>query len=243
MRRPSERELLAAWERGLAAPAAERDVALLAAACDGAGEDPSRLTPGEVNRRLLGLRESLFGPDLCGVVACPSCGERMEVELTVGELSASAGAAELEPVAVSMAGWDIRARLPEVRDLCALAGAGQGGDPRAALLARCVLSAARDGAPAAIDALPPDVLEAVSRRMADADPLGALELDVRCIACGNAWLEPLDVSSFLWREVQGWASRVMHEVHQLASAYGWSEGEILALGPVRRHLYLSLAAE
>ncbi len=43
----------------------------------------------------------------------------------------------------------------------------------------------------------------------------------------------------LWSEVESWAWRTLFDVHVLASAYGWSEAAVLALGP-RRDLYLEL---
>ena len=36
------------------------------------------------------------------------------------------------------------------------------------------------------------------------------------------------------------AGALLHEVHRLASAYGWSEAQILALSPARRAQYLAL---
>ena len=36
------------------------------------------------------------------------------------------------------------------------------------------------------------------------------------------------------------ARRLLPEVHALASSYGWSEKEILALSPARRRSYIAL---
>jgi hypothetical protein len=46
--------------------------------------------------------------------------------------------------------------------------------------------------------------------------------------------------SFFWQELDDWADRVLRDVHELASAYGWPENEILALSPRRRQCYLDL---
>jgi hypothetical protein len=61
-----------------------------------------------------------------------------------------------------------------------------------------------------------------------------------CPQCAHQWQAPLDIVSFLWSEVHAWAIRLLREIHELASAYGWSEAEILALSPWRRRAYLEL---
>jgi hypothetical protein len=87
------------------------------------------------------------------------------------------------------------------------------------------------------------MLEAITAAMAEADPQAEVELSLRCLMCGNQWLAPFDVVSFLWREIDAWATHILREVHQLASAYGWSERDILALSPLRRRHYLELIAK
>jgi hypothetical protein len=52
-----------------------------------------------------------------------------------------------------------------------------------------------------------------------------------------------DVAEFLWREIDAWAKRVLEEVHTLASAYGWAQGEILSLSAARRRRYVSMVVE
>jgi hypothetical protein len=68
-------------------------------------------------------------------------------------------------------------------------------------------------------------------------------MSLRCPACTRNWTESFDIESFFWVELQAWAARILREIHQLASAYGWSEREILALPSFRRTTYLNLIAE
>ena len=65
--------------------------------------------------------------------------------------------------------------------------------------------------------------------MALADPLAEIMLHFDCPACGTSFDESLDLAAFLWAEIEGQAKRLCCEVHTLASAYGWSETEILSL--------------
>jgi hypothetical protein len=84
-------------------------------------------------------------------------------------------------------------------------------------------------------------IEAVGERMAAADPLAEILLRFDCPSCGASFDESLDLTSFLWAEMEGRAKRMLLEVHTLASAYGWSEAEILSLSPARREVYLEMA--
>ena len=52
---------------------------------------------------------------------------------------------------------------------------------------------------------------------------------------------PLDVASFVWEELDGWARRLLQDVAVLARAFGWTEEDGVALSPTRREAYLELA--
>ena len=76
--------------------------------------------------------------------------------------------------------------------------------------------------------------------MEAADPLAIIQFTLTCPACGHDWHAQLDIAAYLWRELDAWARRTLHDVHVLASAYGWSEATILSLRPERRQLYRDL---
>jgi hypothetical protein len=83
-------------------------------------------------------------------------------------------------------------------------------------------------------------LDQIGQSLAMADPLAEIRLALRCPACENEWEENLDMVSFLWSEIEARARRLLFEVDALASAYGWTEKEILSLSERRRGLYLSM---
>jgi hypothetical protein len=64
-----------------------------------------------------------------------------------------------------------------------------------------------------------------------------------CPACGHQWRALFDVAAFLWREIDAWAKRSLNEVHALASAYGWSQRDILSMSASRRRRYVSMIAQ
>ncbi|WP_413099299.1 hypothetical protein [Streptomyces sp. Inha503] len=119
---------------------------------------------------------------------------------------------------------------------------------RRALLARCIVSVHRSGRLITADRLPAAELpEPVQRRIAEAaeraDPAADVTLNVACPECGEATRAELDIASYLWAELDHWARDLLLDVHLLATAYGWSEPQILALSPLRRRYYLELCAD
>ncbi|MBW3572841.1 MAG: hypothetical protein KY467_17230 [Gemmatimonadetes bacterium] len=240
-RAPAEARLLDAWERGAAASAARRALLLLSLALPGAGAAALAAQPvGRRDRHLFRLRRALFGDALACIAGCPACGERLEFALSAGEVLEGSPPPADEPLRVARGGWEVEVRLPTTQDLLRVTEGGPAADRAGALLRRCVVSATRRGRPADPGALPAAVLEAVDEEMARADLGSQVRLSLACPACAHGWEAPFDIVAFLWRELDAWARRVTAEVHVLASRYGWSERQILSLGPRRRGRYLEL---
>jgi len=126
----------------------------------------------------------------------------------------------------------LRLRAPSLRDLAAVA-ALQAEDAARRLLARCTLAGAVDTLDAATRAQAEAALETL-------DPQADLALALRCAACGQEDVATLDPAALLWDEIASRARALLQQVHQLASAYGWSEPQVLALPPARRAHYLAL---
>ena len=241
MRPLSAQELLDAWERGQAAPPVQRALTLLAAACpETPAEDLARESIGRRDARLLTLREWTFGPHLVSVADCTVCGERLETAFDVAEIRVEGGEeGPAEPLSLSLSGYELTFRLPNSLDVAALAAGEALDDARRRLLARCLLGArGPDGEEVSPESLPETALQAVTERMAEADPQGDVQLALFCPACGHAWQAAFDILSFFWTEVDAWARVLLREIHLLASAYHWCEADILRLSPWRRRSYL-----
>jgi hypothetical protein len=243
MRALDPTELLSVWERGVGTPPARAVVPLLAAACPEISvEQLARLTIGERDGLLLSQREWLFGPQLEAFDECPACGERLEFTLTVEGLRAvpavtdAAGLGQVTTRSAEVNGYQIEFRPPTIGDVQGIASLPE-------LLERCVISSTRAGEPASVSELPAPVVEAISEGMAKADPQGETELALSCPACEHEWSATFDIAAFLWEELHRWAQRTLLEVHQLATAYGWREAEILTLSPARRQIYLTMIGE
>jgi hypothetical protein len=50
----------------------------------------------------------------------------------------------------------------------------------------------------------------------------------------------LALPALVWAELQARATALLADVHVLASAYGWTEPQVLSLSPERRAAYLEL---
>jgi hypothetical protein len=241
MRPLSAAQLLAAWERGLSETVCRRSLPLLAAASANSSiEELARLSVGERDRRLLALRVWTFGSKLASYATCSGCQERLEWTLNAGDLQTESVPPAV--VALEVDRYKIELRVPNTLDLEALAAAQDLTIGEGVLLERCVVTAQVDGQETDVASLPEPVVTAIGQRMAQVDPQAEINFELHCPACGNRSQVLFDIESFFWIELNAWARRLLHEVHLLARAYGWSELEILNLSPWRRQCYLELAS-
>lgn len=236
----SPSELLEAWDHGLSRPPAKRALVLLAAACPERSPDElARLSIGRRDELLLALRERMFGPRFGGVASCPACEGRIETSFLAADIRVDSKTSENE-TSCEFDGHQIRFRLPNSLDLATVEAGHALTDGRQQLLERCVVEASCGGQRITVADLPEPVIESICMRMAQADPQADVQLALSCPRCAHRWLSTFDIAAFFWSEIQTWSLRQLREVHELASAYGWNETEILALSAARRSAYLEI---
>lgn len=229
---------LATWEHSHSLPPALRPCALLAPLLANGQAAAECLPLGQRDASLLDLYAALFGPELQATASCQCCGEHLELNLDCRalRLAAPMPADELQ---LQWQDVQVRYRLPDSRDLAALAQAGGEAQARNLLLQRCIERASRADEELQAPALPAELLEQLAEAMSAADPQAVTELLLSCPACNTQWPELFDIGAFLLERLGHWAERQLDQVHLLAQAYGWSEAQILALSPMRRAHYLS----
>lgn len=169
----------------------------------------------------------------------PACGEFLELELDLADLAELAGAGVSGGFACRPAGAaEVSMRLPTGDDQRRwLATAPEDLDPRS-LAARLVV--AIDGQAAADDWKPPaEWLPAMSAELERHDRLMDPQLQATCPSCGADVGVTFDVETTLLDLLAGIQRRLLEQIHCLASAYHWSEAEIIALPPHRRRYYLA----
>ena len=236
MRSWSNIELLTLWENGSRRHPLDRALLILSAAFPDTPYDRLADWPlGRRNRALAELRAKHFGPNLRGWVACGRCGEKLEFEMDVRVISdADSEGKQLEGANPSVI-LDGRAfRVPTSRDLALVANETDSQRAAERIAESCHVG--DDDASGWIH----EELEKIGDAMALADPLAETTLALRCANCESEWQEPLDLVAFVWAEIESRARRLLFEVHSIASAYGWSETEILSLSEVRRFHYFEM---
>jgi hypothetical protein len=198
----------------------------------------ARVSIGERDRQLLQLRDELFGSKFEAVATCPNCGERLELTFGKQDLLAQGTRENSEWQQLECDGVEVNYRLPTSADLLEVANSP--GQARELLLERCV-EARADGVAVAASALPSAAVKLLGEKLAEADPQAEVQIVLDCPACSHQWTTVFDILSYLWGEIDDWAQRLLNDVHGLASAYGWSERDILSMSATRRRLYLELA--
>lgn len=237
----SASQLLDVWEQGLIQTPVERALTMLRAAFPNESlHELAQRSIGQRNDLLLTLRERIFGSQFEAMATCPDCGEQLELNFDTADIRAAPQDVLNEPFSLDVSGYKVHFRLPNSTDLVIVLGYGDPVAVRQVLLERCLLSVSQDGEEKAIETLPAGILHMVTERMDQADPQANIQLSLTCPACAHQWQAIFDILPYFWSEFDAWAHRTLRDVHRLASAYGWSEPEILNMKPWRRQVYLEM---
>lgn len=229
-------QIIDLWESAQGRDSTGQALSVLAAATGSPTAALAEMSVGQRDELLLDIRRSVFGEEIRALVSCPACAEPLEFTAPADRFQTGGPHDAIASVEVGT----IRARIrpPTSADLLAIRVERDVGIARNALLARCAESIERAGKPIPFEDL--DDAEATQLARAAGEEMAEILLELACAACGAAWQSPFDIASYLWAEIAAFAARLLPEVHTIASAYGWSEREILELSPLRRSRYLDL---
>ena len=234
-------QILEVWEQGRSQTPVQRALSLLALALpENSERDLERCGIGRRDRELLALRQRIFGPRLTASAKCPACGEIVEADFAVTDIQTPPSAGGTEPLPFRSGEFELDFRLPTCGDLAKLDPGVSVAQQKKTLLQCCVTSARQNGNAFPADSIPDQVVAALSDHMAQIDPQGDIQLALNCPQCAHRWDAVLDIASYLWNEINAWAVRTLREIHTIATAYGWTEPEILKLSPWRRQAYLEI---
>jgi hypothetical protein len=233
-------EILRVWEASAVCEPLGRCAAIVGEVLTDLPVDAAQLPVGRCDTLLLALRVGTFGSRLSAVSSCPACDADVDIDADLDLVLSSLPPADADYAEQYVAeddGCEARYRLPTTADLLAAADSD---DPAGCIAERCVASIRQNGTAVALADAPPRLLGCVSEQMATADPAADIRLRVSCPECGTEWSARLDITAIFDAELTGAAWAILREVDELASRYGWSEQQILALSPTRRRTYLGL---
>jgi hypothetical protein len=242
MRALTSDELLEIWEAGRYATPTVRSILLLSAVFPEERENLAIVPLGALNALLIRVRAWLFGPTFNCLANCPECNSLVETSLSVTDLlSHQTESPQNLPSVYSLTikQQTLEFRLPTASDLLA---ATQGECRSIERLAARLVCGRKATEAADVDyKLDDDVIAAIEKHVLELDPLSQIRVGLTCPNCRRGWSEVLQVISFLWAEIDTLMKRLLADVARLASRFGWSEREILALAPERRRSYLELS--
>jgi hypothetical protein len=240
-------EMLMAWERSRQRPEQEAALALLSLAWPerSAGE-LAALPLAERNALLLELRASTLGHQMEGRAPCPECGVQLEFALDARALAR--GLREQMPEdCEELSGFAMRPA--NTQDLLACADVTSEEEARIILLERTVRVKNEESEEAGtiegrrgaeLLSLPAPVTAALMEQFERLNAAAEIQVQLQCAACEARPQLDLDIAHYLVREIAGAARRLMMEIHELASAYGWSEESIARMSGARRAAYLEM---
>lgn len=184
--------------------------------------DPMSLSACDRDRILTAIYLATFGSRITSTMHCSRCGNLFDLNFRLDELAAALDGSLPEGVEVlgagrfrSAAGFEFR--VPTASEEIEAARR----DPSEAeqwLANQCLLSSSA----------PPDIAS-IQQAMEEAAPALDLELTAQCPECNASQLVRFDIQSYLLDAVRQGLPRLTRDVHRVASAYHWSQREILSL--------------
>jgi hypothetical protein len=238
----SAQQIVQVWEQAHFQHDIDRALTILTVACpDQSRAELAALTVGQRDSQLLNLREMTFGKGLICFSVCPQCRQRLQFSITTEALRVEQHQLEAPDLEFCLEEFTMRVRLPNSRDLAAVANCTATDDPHQVLLQRCLIGVSQNGKATETKNLPETVICAVSDHINANDPQAEVLLELNCSSCDHRWMTAFDIVTFFWKEIAVYAKRLLEEVVILSRAYGWREIDILELSPIRRRFYLERA--
>jgi hypothetical protein len=188
---------------------------------------------------LLAIVIETQGQSLSLRVNCPQpdCGELVEIELDLTDFKQTGqpGTFSFKPVPNA----ELQLRIPNGLDqLEWLKKFYTQADNRFAQMATTLTTRLNGEVPPVDWQIPEAWLDLVSTELEQRDTLTDLEINTVCPACHRDLQVNLDIEEKLLALLALEQERMLEQIHQLASVYHWTEGEIVSLSRQRRLYYL-----
>lgn len=230
----TEAELLDVWESGCHRHPLDRALLVLTRAFPNTAYESLADWPlGRRNQALTKFYCQCFGPRLRAWTACRNCGQKLEFEMDA-DLLATGKISESDALSGLVIFNGRTFRLPSSRDLALAANETDPSAGAVRIVESCLME------PSETVHWSNDELSEIGEKFALADPLAEIRVNAPCPECGNDGKETLDLVSFVWTGIEARIRHLLFDIHILASAYGWSEADILSMSKNRRSMYIEM---
>jgi hypothetical protein len=196
--------------------------------------DPQDLPVGDIDLLVVWQRREHLGDTMVAEGRCANCHEPVDVRFSLAAYASHHRPRPSRRADPTGDGWySLRSgtatfRLPTARDVLSVDAVA---DPRAALLERCV----RESVPAA-------TARAVESAMARLAPTLRTAVAGVCPECGAGFELEVDARELCMTELRRDAVTVYDDINLIATAYNWSQDDILDLPSARRRRYAATIA-
>lgn len=236
-RLPAE-HVLKLWVSGMELHPIEKAITILAAALpEKTPDELAKMPLGQRNRYLMALREAHFGKQLQCLVDCNHCHDSLEFSLDMTLLYPDTDKPVYQQT-MSIGDYYITFRPLNSFDLAAALKQSDQNLVQRFLVQACLLEVSYRNKILAHSAFPDHLIEPLAEQIKAADPLAEILLPFNCPICKQRSEVLFDIAAYLWDELIAELKQALQEVHVLASTYGWSESDILAMSAKHRQFYL-----
>ena len=237
----AQQQLLTVWQTGrLQHPLDQALTILHELTSSTSRKELAQLSLGQRDARLLQVHEKYFGSHLHCDCHCPQCHEHVELNLITDEFKTEMNESASAKGEFDLEDYRVNYRAPNSLDLAAIAHCTDDDSAIRILIGRCIDSVTCGNDSIHIKDLPDSVIQALEQSINKLDPQSEILYNLSCPQCDTQWQMLFDIATFVWVEIAATAKRLLQQVHILASAYGWSESEILGLSDARRGIYLEM---
>jgi len=166
---------------------------------------------------------------------CAECGEPFDIPIDFSILPIPAADRNASEADAETRFGRLRFRVPNCADQIAIVGDECERRAMRALVARCLATRECHLDSGWADELNDQDIESISEALETISPEVPWAVEAQCPTCSHRHIIPIDATAWVFR-----LDDPVSDVHEIANAYGWTEGDILSLSRVRRQRYLSL---
>ena len=191
-------------------------------------------TLAERLQALLAVRIATISTHTMVSVICPMCDTGMELEIDLSAFLTSTP----PPLATvrTSDGREVVVRLPRGVDQARWI---DGAVDHPADIAASLVTGIDGVSPSPDFRVPTHWIDDIDDALRERDPLTALAASASCPECGTMTAHDIDLEALLLSELAAEQRRHLDDVYRLASAFHWTERDILALPSWRRRRYLA----